>query len=45
MEPDYQYQSVERPARVSQLPSQLSFFGTYQPPPARGSVVIIDPRG
>ncbi len=30
---------------ISQLPSQLSFFGTYQPPPARGSGVIIDPRG
>ncbi len=30
---------------VSQLPSQSSFFGTYQPPPARGSGVIIDPRG
>src|SRR5689334_9038049 len=30
---------------VSQLPSQLGFFGSYQPPPARGSGVIIDPRG
>jgi 2-alkenal reductase len=30
---------------VSELPSQSSFFGTYQPPPARGSGVIIDPRG
>jgi 2-alkenal reductase len=30
---------------VSQLPSQSSFFGSYQPPPARGSGVIIDPRG
>jgi S1-C subfamily serine protease len=30
---------------VSQLPSQDSFFGSYQPPPARGSGVIIDPRG
>src|SRR5262245_43315737 len=30
---------------VSQLPSRSSFFGTYQPPPARGSGVIIDPRG
>lgn len=30
---------------VSQLPSQTGFFGTFQPPPARGSGVIIDPRG
>ncbi len=30
---------------VSQLPSQLGFFGSYQPPPARGSGVIIDPHG
>jgi 2-alkenal reductase len=30
---------------VSQLPSQSGFFGSYQPPPARGSGVIIDPRG
>jgi S1-C subfamily serine protease len=30
---------------VSELPSQDSFFGSYQPPPARGSGVIIDPRG
>jgi 2-alkenal reductase len=30
---------------VSQLPSQIGFFGSYQPPPARGSGVIIDPRG
>jgi len=30
---------------VSQLPSQLGFFGSYQPPPARGSGVIIDARG
>jgi S1-C subfamily serine protease len=30
---------------VSQLPSQDSFFGSYQPPPARGSGVIIDARG
>ncbi len=30
---------------VSQLPSQTSFFGSFQPPPARGSGVIIDPRG
>jgi S1-C subfamily serine protease len=30
---------------VSQLPSQSNFFGTYQPPPARGSGVIIDPHG
>jgi 2-alkenal reductase len=30
---------------VSQLPSQSSFFGSYQPPPARGSGVIVDPRG
>jgi 2-alkenal reductase len=30
---------------VSELPSQDSFFGSYRPPPARGSGVIIDPRG
>jgi S1-C subfamily serine protease len=30
---------------VSQLPSQSGFFGAYQPPPARGSGMIIDPRG
>jgi 2-alkenal reductase len=30
---------------VSELPSQDSFFGSYQLPPARGSGVIIDPRG
>ncbi|MBK9710346.1 MAG: trypsin-like peptidase domain-containing protein [Kouleothrix sp.] len=30
---------------VSELPAQGNFFGTYQPPPARGSGVIIDPRG
>ncbi|MBO9325828.1 MAG: trypsin-like peptidase domain-containing protein [Roseiflexus sp.] len=30
---------------VSQLPPQIGFFGTFQPPPARGSGVIIDPRG
>jgi 2-alkenal reductase len=30
---------------VSELPSQDSFFGSYQPAPARGSGVIIDPRG
>ncbi|MCS6940045.1 MAG: trypsin-like peptidase domain-containing protein [Roseiflexaceae bacterium] len=30
---------------VSQLPSEVGFFGTFQPPPARGSGVIIDPRG
>lgn len=30
---------------VSQLPSQVGFFGTFQPPPARGSGVIIDARG
>jgi 2-alkenal reductase len=30
---------------VSELPSQSNFFGTYQPPPARGSGLIIDPRG
>jgi S1-C subfamily serine protease len=30
---------------ISELPSQDSFFGSYQPPPARGSGVIIDPRG
>lgn len=30
---------------VSQLPSQGGFFGTFQPPPARGSGVIIDARG
>jgi S1-C subfamily serine protease len=30
---------------VSELPSQDSFFGSYQPPPARGSGVIIDARG
>jgi 2-alkenal reductase len=30
---------------VSQLPSRSGFFGSYQPPPARGSGVILDPRG
>lgn len=30
---------------VSQLPPQAGFFGTFQPPPARGSGVIIDSRG
>ncbi len=30
---------------VSQLLSQVGFFGTFQPPPARGSGVIIDSRG
>lgn len=30
---------------VSQLPSQTSFFGSFQPPPARGSGVILDQRG
>ncbi len=30
---------------VSQLPPQAGFFGTFQPPPARGSGVIIDARG